>query len=184
MKAIDTINDFLIAQATRAAKWSIETLGISNYRIARVGLGICFLEEALLVINRFSQFLPRPTDIVECFLAPILIFFVTVCYMACLRAELNTLSTSRTMEMLLEYSPWVRVMWAVFTLGFLPVMVFHSIFVHKVAFLEGYLYGVGQMVFTYFVAVGPLPPSVSKVRKFINAFAAGFRTPERAKVRG
>lgn len=166
---MNEIDDLLIAIAKRVSLWTIKTVGVSNYRIARIGLGLCMLEEISMIINRISQFLPKPTDLFGICLAPFLIGYITACYRACVRAE-NESGASRTMEGFLCIHQSMRIMWIVSVILFFPIEIYEFTIGNKMHFLQNYIYEVGQVIFTYFVSVGTLPPSVSRLRKFIESF--------------
>jgi hypothetical protein len=169
---IEKIDDFLIARTRTVATWALETFGISNYAIARFGIGLCMVNELADVVNRIDQFLPKPTDFVNLLLMPALVFILTVLYMACLRAEKAAYSSSRTMEFWLQWDPYTRLFWTGLLIYGQLEMLYKRDFMHIGLLVSRHFWEVGYWIFLYFVAIGPLPPVTSKVRKLIESWFA------------
>jgi hypothetical protein len=172
MMTIDRIDDLLLDRTKRVAKWVLETFGISNYFVARVGLSMCLLAEVSQIINRFSRFLPDRTDALVCFLAPGMIGIITAQFRACVRAENNSHFGGRVMEMWLEYKSAYRVLFASFAVFGIGSGLLTGKSMQLGGLLQWNSFEVGQVIFLYFVAIGPLPPVVSKLRKLIGSFTA------------
>lgn len=179
MGIITTIDDAIHTACTRFSHKLQQFCGLTNYFVARIGVGftaICVIAD---VINYYYRFLPEPSSL---FLVVISLLILLSCIhrsIACQHGE-DKVGENVKPASVLYYTerPFWRVIWtglAVMDTGF---AFRHSPFV--LSWLQLGAFSFGCALFYNFIIVNPLPPGKNKVKEWLSNFG---RQPQLAPVR-
>jgi hypothetical protein len=168
------LDSFLLARATRFSHAIQRTTGITNYFIAKVGVGIAAIGLLADIVNYFLHLiLPSPTlwIVVLDFL-----FLIDMIWRSLIlsRADEHNWSSNRAKPAeLLRFTE--SYLWRLFWFGAFIVDCFRIVG-HRQSQYFGLIVAqkaglsLGLCIFGYFVAVDPLPPGMSKLRQWLSAF--------------
>jgi hypothetical protein len=169
MSVIDTIDDAMHAACTKFSHRLQQFCGLTNYFIARIGVGCTAISVIAGVINYYHQFLPMKSGIIEVVLGILILLSCVSRSIACQKGEDSVGANVKPAHVLFYTErPFWRVLWVGFS-----VMDFFFMFLHHpwfLAWIQTGAFSFGCALFYNFIIVNPLPPGTSKIREFLNSF--------------
>lgn len=173
MKTIDT---FILSICTKISHALQRATGLTCYFIAKIGIAISTLDLIVETLNYFYKFLHFSTTVFGLVILTLCLLTMIHRSIVCSKAEDHLWSGRLTRPAeLLPYSESIlwRILWVALFLidifcAFLGMHKYHHIFLEVVSQC---FFSLGLIIFYYFIAVNPLPPGMSKLRKWINNFS-------------
>jgi hypothetical protein len=163
-----TTADTAVLRACTALSRNLQRqVGLTNYFVAKIGIGLMATSVLIDTGNTFSHVLPRIVSPLMLWInIPFLAILVWRSY-ACSWAETDISETPAQHPMLVS-TIWDRLTWI--TWSVLDVCIFAFGKRHQwpvLEFADDTFFCLGSAVFYCFVAVRPLPPTKSRLRKWL-----------------
>ena len=165
--------------------------GVTSYFIAYVFLSLILVDGMILLTNYWVRILDYPSNILDMIAIFFTFLFAIIFGPSLMEADKSSLNPIRAlpiMQILVQesISLYVRIFWILTTLIVLPI--FLRVITHPqqdFLFFRGFHYisPLFQLCFWYFAAVVPLPPSVNRVREWLNVMSAFFGRTSSAEAR-
>lgn len=179
MELFEAIDAKILALFTKISNKFQRLTGRTNFFLAKAALCLVGLDVLAKAGNYWLHFLGRTTNVVQLVLAIAVIALIFKDMYLCDKDEDNALDSYNraTVFYYLYRSQAVRLLFVFTSLLFLPIDV-EELLTGKGAFvfrLTDALFSYAITAFFYFIIVDPLPPSKSKIREWVEGFAAGFR---------
>lgn len=169
IKKIDT---FLLSCCTRFSHALQRTTGLTCYFVAKIGIGLVALNMIVEILDYYLKFLVAHTQLFGVIMNAIILVIMVARTAELAKAEENIGNKTKPRQLLRYIFPW---WWRIFWLTFFIWDSLATVFIqrrshhHFLDFVDTLFFSMGLVIFYYFVAVDPLPPGTSKVKKFINS---------------
>ena len=176
------LDEKILSICTAFAHWFQRLTGRTNFFIAKMGIFITVSATMVRTANYFHNFLSFQASPISLSLYVIINVFYFRYACKCDQAENEALASDVRARHFNLGKSW-RMVWffaTLFSVGdYLLKASTGGINIWTLEAISS-MFAFGVCIFEYFVDVNPLPPGKSKVRKWIENFAAGFRKPEPA----
>jgi len=168
---VSKLDSFLLDLCTRFSHWLQRTTGLTNFFIAKIGVALVVLNMVVWLLNYLHRFLIEPTSTGTLFFVGPIVFFAIWRSLALAKAEERLLSDTPAIDRMLMSSLALRLVWMFFLaqeglIFGLSVKRMHHIVLE---IFGGLGWSFGMVIFSYFVAVHPMPPGKSRLREFVDS---------------
>lgn len=170
---MNKIDAAILRIATRLSHMLQRSCGVTNYFVAKVGVGISVFGILPEIVDYFHPFLRSRTSTVLLCLDLVVLVRAVDRSLACSRADehLWTHAAVKPME-LLQYtqSSFWRLMWVTFAVLDITHTSIRTAISHlSIAdIMANTFFSGGLTIFYYFIAVDPLPPGTNKLREWFH----------------
>lgn len=189
MKLLETIDARLLALFTMFSHKFQRLTGRTNFFLAKLSVALVMLSVAVELVNYWIPILSRKSTLFNVATNGIIAIWLVMCAYQCDEADNQLFSSEKAKYDFLAF--WVdpsilRIMWL--CLSWVALIIYTpTLFAPKVSIIFDIIdfsYAHGGALFYYFLSVDPLPPGKSKIREWVEAFAAGFKrlVPARLEV--
>jgi hypothetical protein len=166
----EIIDSAILVVCTRISHALQRAVGLTNYFIAKVGVGISALTLFADITNYFHQFLSDKSSLSYVMLLLFILYTLVYRSLACAKAEdyLWSGKVLKPSEILIFKNRFVRLLWLVFLTCDVCLLPYR---LHKYPLIDIFDksgFSIGLFIFYYFIAVDPLPPGTSKVKEFFS----------------
>lgn len=167
-KILETADNKVLEVCTKSSHKLQKATGLTNYFVAKMGVGITSLSLTVDIVNFLHQFLPYKTPTSGLVLDGLCFLNMISNSIDCTKAE-DRLDDIKPSFLFRYRNRYNRFLWW----GFLIFDSIRFYFSHQYNFLNfarTEFFSVGLLIFYYFIAVDPLPPGKSKIREWIESF--------------
>jgi len=176
-KILETVDDKLLDLCTKSSHKLQRATGITNYFVAKVGVGISSYALVIDLVNYVYQFFPEKGSIFSAGIEVICFADMIVRSIHCAKADKNLDNIKPAFLFTYTRSNFCRLLWAGWFLFDVGTLFLEKLPVHyqTLYISRRVLFSLGLAIFYYFIAVNPLPPGKSKVREWIDSFGKVLR---------
>lgn len=171
MSLLERADNFLFAQATKFAHAVQRLTGLTTYFIAKLGVGVVAISIIIDILNYFYQFLTFKTYGWAAAVNLIGVVLVISWSRTLQKAEDclgDAIKPAELGTLMVRGALWRKIYLFVFVMALIGYCVHPGKFV-VLQFWDSPGFPLGMLIFTYFLAVDPLPPGRSKVREWLES---------------
>lgn len=176
MKVVEALDSPILAFFTNISHRIQIVTGKTNFFLAKVALCAVIIDIMITILNYWFPLLEKQTNLIYTIFEILILFACISVTTECDRAEQSAQSDNPTKSPL-ECSSVLRLTVLFFLcamsipMDIKSLMVSHGVFAFKFYHL---ISDIAFIAYVYLISVHPLPPGKSKIREWIESFAAGF----------
>ncbi len=183
MDFLKRVDAFVLTQCGRFSHWLQEMTGLTNFFVAKMAFSVFCVGSVMGVANYWWPFMDFKTNVVYvvCYFSAAL-YGSTAIY--CCNENEHRLYHAKLLYKLVRGNEDAVMNFRLFFLGWsllmlisTPVLLGVTTWKGVLTAVFGYFFVWGLCIGEFFIVVTPLPPGISKIRQFINNFAASFKKP-------